>query len=878
MEKIGLNQLREMFLSFYESKDHYRRQSYSLIPEGDKSLLIINSGMAPLKPYFAGLTTPPNPRMTTCQKCIRTGDIDNVGYTDRHGTFFEMLGSFSFGNYFKKESLLWGWEFITEVLKMPEDKIWASVYEQDEEAYDIWLHDIKLSKDRIVALGKEDNFWEIGTGPCGPCSEIYFDRGEEYGCGKENCKPGCDCDRYIEFWNHVFTQYNRDETGNYSDLAHKNIDTGMGLERIACIMQNVDSIFAVDTIRFVLDAICQKSGVTYTQGKSKEDVSIRIITDHLRSITFMIADGILPGNEGRGYVLRRLLRRAARHGRLLGIEGPFLSDLSRFVVQVSGEAYPELEEKRDYIHRMISVEEEKFAATIDQGEDIIKEYILQMEKESTKVLSGDRAFKLYDTYGFPLELTQEILDESGYSADIESFSALMNQQKQQARAARKSEEEEGWSEVNFEFTLEHPTIFVGYEALENRGRVLFLFKDNEEVTSLKTGETGRLILDQTPFYAEGGGQSTDVGAIYCDDCSLEVLEVTHIKDAFVHKVIVRNGEVKTGDMVQCLVAAPRRNATARNHTATHLLHKALREILGDHVQQAGSSVTAEGLRFDFHHFQGLTLKEMEKVEEYVNERISFFPEVTTREIPMSQAQEEGIIALFGEKYGEWVRVVEVGDDSKELCGGTHVKNGGQIGSFKIISEAGVASGIRRIEAVTGMGVLKAAKEAETTLIKVSETLKTNPHALLQKTQNLSEELKTLKKEVEELKKASMGESINQWIEEAKEIGSIRLLTHSFKDFTIQDLRNLSDEMKGNYSGLILVFATVMEDKVTFMVSITDDLLEKGYHAGQMIKEIAKAAGGGGGGKADMAQAGGKDPEKIPQAFQVAEELVKTKEY
>lgn len=878
MKKIGLNQLREMFLSFYESKGHYRRQSFSLIPDGDKSLLIINSGMAPLKPFFAGLETPPSPRMTTCQKCIRTGDIENVGYTDRHGTFFEMLGSFSFGDYFKKESLIWGWEFITQVLEMPEDKIWASVYEKDQEAYDIWVNDIGLPKERIVALGKDDNFWEIGTGPCGPCSEIYFDRGEEYGCGREGCKPGCDCDRYIEFWNHVFTQYNRDDAGNYSDLAHKNIDTGMGLERIACVMQDVDSIFAVDTIKFVLDAICEKSGIPYTQGKSKEDVSTRIITDHLRSITFMIADGILPGNEGRGYVLRRLLRRAARHGRNLGIQGPFLSDLSRYVVQVSGEAYPELRVKKDYIHKIISVEEDKFASTIGQGEEIILEYIQSMEKEGIQVLSGERAFKLYDTYGFPLELTQEILEESGYQADVDGFQEHMENQRQQARAARKSDEDEGWSEMELTFTLEHPTIFVGYDTLENRGRVLYTFRENATVPSLKEGETGKIILDQTPFYAEGGGQSTDLGVMYCDGCSLEVLKVTRSKEAFLHEVIVRKGEVKPGDMVQCLVAAPRRYATARNHTATHLLHNALREVLGDHVQQAGSSVTPEGLRFDFHHFQALTTDEIQKVEEYVNERISFFPDVTTREVPMEQAQQEGVIALFGEKYGDWVRVVSVGDYSKELCGGTHVKNGGQIGAFQILSESGVASGVRRMEAVTGMGVLKVAKEMESTIQKTAETLKTSPHVLLQKAQNISEELKLLKKEVEEFKKSSMGSSLEQWMEAAKEINGVRLVTHSFKDYTIQDLRALSDEIKQKYSNLILVFATVNEDKVTFMVSITDDLLEKGYHAGQMIKRIAEAAGGGGGGKADMAQAGGKDPNKIPEAFQVAEEIIQAKQY
>ena len=873
MKKIGLNELREMFLSFYESKDHYRRQSYSLIPDGDKSLLIINSGMAPLKAYFSGSETPPSKRMTTSQKCIRTGDIENVGYTDRHGTFFEMLGSFSFGDYFKKESLVWGWEFITQVLKMPEDKIWATVYEEDMEAKEIWEKEIGLPSERIVALGKEHNFWEIGTGPCGPCSEIYFDRGAERGCGQADCKPGCDCDRYIEFWNHVFTQYNKDDQGNYSDLTYKNIDTGMGLERIAVVMQDVNSIFDVDTIKVILDAICHKAKVTYGKSKNKQDISLRIITDHLRSVCFMIGDGILPSNEGRGYVLRRLLRRAARHGRLLGIEGTFLAQLSETLVKASGAAYPELVEKKDYLEKIILLEEAKFADTIDQGEAMINEAIKEMKKEGLSVLPGEKAFKLYDTYGFPLELTQEILEESGLTTDIDEFKSHMEKQRKQARAARRPGEEDGWSDSGLDFELEIPTKFVGYHTLDHTGKVLQIFKDGQATTSLNEGETGRLICDETPFYAEGGGQTTDTGIMYNDGCSLEVLEVSRLKSAFVHKILCLKGQVSVNDNLTCLVNGPRRFATARNHTATHLLHKALREVLGDHVQQAGSQVSPVGLRFDFNHYQALTDEELKKIEDYVNDAIDFFPEVNIREIPMKQATEEGITALFGEKYGEWVRVVSVDNYSQELCGGTHVKNAGEIGSFMITSEAGIASGVRRIEALTGRGVLQAAKDKQAILEDAALILKVSPQGISNKIHAVTEEVKSLKKEVEDYKKANLGDSMEQIIGDSQIINGTRLVVQSFKDYSIQDLREISDKIKDGHKETVMVLATTNEDKVTFMVAITDDLLDKGYHAGKMIKEIAGAAGGSGGGKADMAQAGAKDPSKIPGAFKVAQELM-----
>ncbi|MBR0596583.1 alanine--tRNA ligase [Sinanaerobacter chloroacetimidivorans] len=873
MEKLGLNQLRSMFQEFYKGKDHYARQSFSLVPEKDKSLLIINSGMAPLKPYFAGLETPPSKRMTTCQKCIRTGDIENVGYTARHGTFFEMLGSFSFGDYFKEESITWGWEFITQVLKMPEDRLWASVYEEDQQAYDIWKNKIGMPEERIVPLGKDDNFWEIGTGPCGPCSEIYFDRGEKYGCDNPDCKPGCDCDRYVEFWNHVFTQFNRDEAGNYTPLAHPNIDTGMGLERLACIMQDVDSIFDVDTIQYILNAIVTISGVKYERGAVKSDVSIRIITDHIRSVTFMIADGILPSNEGRGYVLRRLLRRAARHGKLLGIQGPFLADLSKKVIEVSGVAYPELEERSTYIHKILSVEEEKFSATIDQGSAIINDYIKDLNDSGNTVLSGEKVFKLYDTYGFPLELTQEILEEHGCSADVEGFNSNMLHQKEQARAARKSETDAGWSDDAALFMDQKATLFTGYDQLVDTGIVQGLFWEKQAQSSAKEGDTVILVLDKTPFYAESGGQASDIGMMTNETCTLDVLSVSKVRDVFTHKVKILSGEVKSGDSIQAMVSVSNRNQTARNHTATHILHKALKEVLGSHVEQAGSNVTADGLRFDFTHFEGISKDQLKKIEEIVNDRINHFLDVNTEIMSAEEAIKSGATALFGEKYGEKVRVVSVGEFSTELCGGTHIKNSGQIGAFKIISENGVAAGVRRIEAITGMGLYKKIEEEESLIHAVAETLKTNVLGLQNRAASVTEELKAYKKELEEFKKKSMGSGLEAMIAEAREANGVKLITKAFQDYDINDLRSLSDEIKSKYKSIIIVFATETSGKVTFMVSVSDDLLDKGYHAGNMIKTIAAAAGGGGGGKADMAQAGAKDPSKILAAFDVAASLI-----
>ncbi len=871
MEKLGLNEIRQKFREFYVSKEHYPAKSASLIPQNDKSLLIINSGMAPLKPYFAGLETPPAKRMTTCQKCIRTGDIENVGITSRHGTFFEMLGSFSFGDYFKEQSLTWGWEFITKVLKLPEERVWTTVYEDDDEAVEIWKR-IGMSEDRIVKLGKDDNFWEIGLGPCGPCSEIYFDRGPEYGCGDPDCKPGCECDRYIEFWNHVFTQFSKEEDGSYSNLEHPNIDTGMGLERLACIMQGVDSIFDIDTIRYILEGVVEKSGIKYQDGAVKTDISIRIITDHLRSMVFMIGDGILPSNEGRGYVLRRLIRRAARHGRTLGIKGKFLVELSERVIEVSGEAYPELVEKKDYIQKIISVEEEKFAATIDIGTSIINDYIRELKEEGKNVLDGEKAFKLYDTYGFPLELTEEILQEEGCSADVDGFNANMQKQKETARKGRKSADEEGWKEAVTAVDVPE-TEFTGYDELETETTILEIYVDGKAVESAEVGQNAVIYLDKTPFYAVSGGQVSDKGIMSTDDGKAEVIAVEKSHGVFTHKVQIEEGIIVKNAKVNCKVDCLKRNATSRNHTATHLLQQALREVVGSHVEQAGSSVNENMLRFDFTNFGPVTAEQLKETERIVNEKILEFLPVTTVETSMDEAVKMGAIALFGEKYGDRVRVVNSGNWSVELCGGTHVSNTGQIGVFKITGESGVASGVRRIEAVTGTGVLEKAISAEKLIAETAEVLKANTGAIAQKAVSVMDELKNAKKELDDFKKQAMSGELDEMIKDAKVIGDIKLITKEFTDYTIQDLRNLSDDIKSAEKGIVMVFATVNNDKVTFLVSITEDLLDKGLHAGKMIKQIAAAAGGGGGGKADMAQAGAKDPAKISDAFKVAEELL-----
>ena len=872
MKDNGLNSIRKAFLDFYESKDHYKAKSASLIPKDDKSLLIINSGMAPLKKYFAGLEKPPAKRMTTCQKCVRTGDIENVGKTSRHGTFFEMLGNFSFGDYFKEESLNWGWEFITQVLELPTEKLWATVYLDDDQAYEIW-NKIGMPEERIVRLGKEDNFWEIGLGPCGPCSEIYYDRGEKYGCDNPDCKPGCDCDRYVEFWNHVFTQFSREEDGSYSDLAHPNIDTGMGLERIACIMQGVNSIFDIDTIRYILDGVLEKSGATYEgEGTESADVSIRIVTDHLRSMVFMIADGINPSNEGRGYVLRRLIRRAARHGKLLGISEPFLSEMSDRVVKVSGEAYPELIEKQELIKRIIHIEEEKFNQTLDQGIQIITDYMEDMEKAGEKTLSGDKAFKLYDTYGFPLEVTREILEEKGYDLDENGFQEAMEEQKNKAREGRHVSDDAAW-DTNFVEGLPE-TVFTGYGSHQAMGKVLALRSEAGNSEELKQDEEGVIYLDESPFYAESGGQIYDTGFMYTSTSEAIVTSVTKSHGVFAHKVKVTMGTFKVGDKVDSRIHSIRRNLVARNHTATHLLHTALREVVGNHVHQAGSLVTESVLRFDYTHFEPLTKDQIKDIENLVNDKIFEFLPVSVSETSMSEAQEMGAMALFDEKYGDRVRVVCAGDFSTELCGGTHVSNTGEIGAFRIVSETGIASGVRRIEAVTASGILNQAVEADEIIEEVATSLKAKRDVLTTKAASTMEELRAATKELENYRRAEMGNAAQSLVSEAKNINGVNLITKRFDNTSVDDLRNLSDDIKAETNSAVMVFAAVNDGKVVFLVSVTDDLVDKGFHAGNIVKEVAKAAGGGGGGKANMAQAGAKDPSKIEEAFSVAESLIK----
>ena len=834
-ETIGVNELRDMFRDFFVSKGHYAGGSASLIPRNDKSLMIINSGMAPLKPYFAGVETPPCKRMTTCQKCIRTNDIDNVGKTARHGTFFEMLGNFSFGDYFKKESLQWGWEFITEWLKMPEDKLWATIYEDDDQAFEIWRDVIGMPEERIVRLGKDDNFWEIGLGPCGPCSEIYYDRGPEWGCGKPDCKPGCDCDRYMEFWNHVFTQFSKEEDGSYSNLAHPNIDTGMGLERLACIMQDVNSIFDVDTVKFTRDAITRLAGVEYEGGASKVDVSVRIITDHLRSMTFMIADGILPSNEGRGYILKRIIRRAARHCKLLGIttDNP-LVELAESVVETSGGAYPELVEKHDYIMKIIKVEEDNFARTLDKGMEILEGYMADMDAAGETELAGELTFKLYDTYGFPLEVTQEILEENGKTADVEGFNKNMAAQKELARANQRDTEGDAWRDAS-EYSNLDPTVFLGYTEESAVSRVLY---------SGKFDENRRFVIcESTPFYATSGGQVFDTGTI------------------------------TKGSDVSLSIDSIRRHKIARSHSATHLLQQALRDVLGDHVMQAGSYVDDNYLRFDFNHFQAVTAEEIAKIEEIVNSKVDEYLPIRMEEMPIEEAKKLGAMALFGEKYGDIVRVVSMGDYSIEFCGGTHIDNTGKVGGFKIISEGGIASGVRRIEAITGSNVIKYLEDKEAVLGQVAKTLKASESDVTRKAAQVMSDIKELENTIKTFKTDEISGAVDDIIASAVQIGDAALITRRFEDTDADQLRSICDAVKAKKDGVVIVLASVSGGKVTFITSVSDDLVGKGYHAGKIIKEVAKAAGGGGGGKANMAQAGARDASKVDEAFAVAESIL-----
>ena len=870
MKKYGVNELRQMFLDFMESKGHLVHKSYSLIPQGDKSLLLINAGMAPLKPYFTGAEIPPRTRMATCQKCIRTGDIENVGKTARHGTFFEMLGNFSFGDYFKREALHWSWEFLTEVVGLDPDRLYPSVYLDDDEAFEIWNKEIGIPAERIFRFGKEDNFWEHGAGPCGPCSEIYYDRGEKYGCGKPDCTVGCDCDRYMEVWNDVFTQFENDGNGNYTELKQKNIDTGMGLERLAVVVQDVDSIFDVDTTCSLRNLVSEISGKEY--GKVYDhDVSIRLITDHIRSATFMISDGIMPTNEGRGYVLRRLIRRAARHGRLLGIQGTFLAKLSEEVINGSKDGYPELEEKKEFIFRVLTNEENQFNKTIDQGLRILADMEEEMKAAGKKELSGADAFKLYDTYGFPLDLTKEILEEKGYGVDEKGFAEAMEEQRVKARTAREVTNYMGadatvYDQIDPSVTTE----FTGYDRLTDESEVTVLTTESEIVSSLMEGQKGTIFVKETPFYATMGGQEGDTGVIETANGRFAVEDTIKLRGGkFGHVGHMESGMISAGDKVTLTVAEKERRDTEKNHSATHLLQKALKVVLGSHVEQKGSLVTPERLRFDFAHFQAMTEEELEKTEDLVNKEIQASLPVVTDVMDIEEAKKSGAMALFGEKYEQKVRVVSMGDFSKELCGGTHVKNTGSIMLFKIISEQGIAAGVRRIEALTGNAVLEYYKKEEQLLKEAAKALKAQPSEITEKIAHLHGEVKALQSENESLKNKLAQGALGDVMDQVREVKGVKLLAAKVDGVEPGALRDLGDQLKDKLGEGVVVLAAVNGGKVNLLAMATDSAQKAGAHAGNLIKGVAAIVGGGGGGRPNMAQAGGKNPEKAQEAVDAA---------
>lgn len=874
MQPYGVNQLRKMFLEFFESKGHLAMKSFSLVPHNDKSLLLINSGMAPLKPYFTGQEIPPRRRVTTCQKCIRTGDIENVGKTARHGTFFEMLGNFSFGDYFKNEAIEWSWEFLTEVVGLDPDRLYPSIYEEDEEAFEIWNKKMGIPAERIFRFGKADNFWEHGSGPCGPCSEIYYDRGEKYGCGSPDCTVGCECDRYMEIWNNVFTQFDNDGHGHYSELEQKNIDTGMGLERLASVVQDVDSIFDVDTLKALRDHICRLADTEY--GKDAQaDISIRVITDHTRSVTFMISDGIMPSNEGRGYVLRRLLRRACRHGRLLGIEGSFIPELAQTVIEGSKDGYPELEEKKDFILKVIAKEEDQFNKTIDQGLGILAEMTAKMEAEQTTTLSGADAFKLYDTYGFPIDLTKEILEEKGMQVDEEGFHASMEVQRKTARAARGETNYMGADVTVYESI--DPSItstFVGYDNLAWKSPITVLTSDTEIVEALSDGQRGTVFAEETPFYATSGGQEADTGIIRTAEGEFKVEDTVKLLGGKIgHVGVVVKGMIKTGDQAELCVNAEKRALSARNHSATHLLQKALRTVLGTHVEQAGSSVNEDRLRFDFSHFSAMTAEELQKVEEIVNEQIVAGLPVKVENMSIEEARKTGAQALFGEKYGDVVRVVNMGDYSIEFCGGTHVKNTNEIMAFKILSESGVAAGVRRIEALTSKGLIRYYDNLEKKLNEAAKVLKATPDNLAEKIAHLTAENKALHSEVESLKSKLAQDAMGDVMDQVQEIKGVKLLAAEVDGVDMNGLRNLGDQLKEKLGEGVVVLASGNDGKVSLMVTATDAAMKQGAHAGNLIKAIAGLVGGGGGGRPNMAQAGGKNPAGIQEALKKAAEAL-----
>ncbi len=870
MKWTGLNELREKYLSFFEGKGHLRLPSFSLVPNNDKSLLLINSGMAPMKKFFTGEVIPPRNRVTTCQKCIRTPDLERVGITARHGTYFEMLGNFSFGDYFKTEAIHWAWEFLTETLEMPADLLWPASYENDEEAHDIWLNEIGVPEEHIVRLGKADNFWEHGSGPCGPCSEIYFDRGIKYGCGSPDCKPGCDCDRFMEIWNNVFSQFDNDGNGNYTELASKNIDTGMGLERLACVMQGVNNMFEVDTIRRILDTVCKVAGKTYGEN-DKDDISIRVITDHIRSSSFMICDGIIPSNEGRGYVLRRIIRRAARHSKLLGIDHAFLSDLCDIVIEENGGAYPELLEKKDYIKKVLSMEEERFDATIDAGLSILSNLVRDAVADGTHRISGEEVFKLYDTFGFPIDLTREIATEQHIELDEETFAALMKRQKERARNARANLS--GWSEASKSFlsSLEK-TSFVGYTDFECDAKVLAIIDGEETLDSVSEGEF-TVVLDKTPFYAESGGQVGDIGTLTGENLAVTVLDTKKTDGVYIHICQIANGTLKVGDTVKAAISEMRRVSIMRNHSAAHLLQAALRNVLGTHVEQAGSYVDAERVRFDFTHFAALTEDELDMVERLVNSHILMGEAVTTTVTDIESAKKMGAMALFGEKYGDTVRVVKMGEFSTELCGGTHIDNTAKLGLFKIISESSVAAGVRRIEGTTGIGVITLLAEKDNLIEKTAAVLKAqNANDLIKRAEAVQAELRETKKALEAASEKLAAASVGSLLESAEKVGDLRLICAKV-DMKADALRSLTDKFKAENDDLVAVLASVSDGKIMFAVSCGKSAVASGANAGKIVKAISTHCGGGGGGRPDSASAGGKDPSKLDEALAMVKELI-----
>ena len=874
VKKYGVNELRQMFLDFFESKGHLVMNSFSLVPQNDNSLLLINAGMAPLKPYFTGAEIPPRTRVATCQKCIRTGDIENVGKTARHGTFFEMLGNFSFGDYFKHEAIAWSWEFLTKVVGLDENRLYPSVYEEDDEAFDIWNKEIGVPADRIFRFGKEDNFWEHGAGPCGPCSEIYYDRGEKYGCGKPGCTVGCDCDRYMEVWNNVFTQFENDGEGHYETLKQKNIDTGMGLERLAVVVQDVDSIFDVDTLCALRNKVCEVAGKTYGVNH-EDDVSIRLITDHMRSATFLISDGVMPTNEGRGYVLRRLIRRAARHGRLLGIEGPFLEKLSETVIEGSKDGYPELEEKKTFILNVLHNEESQFNKTIDQGLKILADLEAEMKEAGKSVLGGSDAFRLYDTYGFPIDLTKEILEEKGYTIDEDGFKEEMEVQRKRARESRAVSNYMGadatvYDEIDRNITTE----FDGYDKLEAASKVTVLTTETEIVDSLMEGQKGTIFVERTPFYATMGGQEGDTGVITTANGVFRVEDTIKLRGGkYGHVGVMESGMISNGDEVTLKVDEQERKDTCKNHSATHLLQKALKTVLGAHVEQKGSLVNPTRLRFDFAHFQAMTPEEIAETEALVNKEIQAALPVTTQIMGIEEAKKTGAMALFGEKYGDEVRVVSMGDFSVELCGGTHVANTANITLFKIVSEAGVAAGVRRIEALTGNNVIEYYRQMEENLHTIAKTLKTSPAEITEKITHLQKEVKELPSENESLKSKMAQDSLGNVMDQVVEVKGVKVLASAVDGVDMNGLRDLGDQLKEKLGEGVVVLASAKDGKVSLLAMATQGAMDKGAHAGNLIKAAAAIVGGGGGGRPNMAQAGGKNPDKIPEAIAKVAELV-----